>query len=272
LQAPAPKQGKGLRIVDVQFEDEHGDVRYSLTLPAGREIVLTFRAEGFERRRVEKQGEVPEERVRLLYEVELRDPQSVLVQPGEKGEVDVLLGPRDEQWRPKIRWSGAVPSYALGGEYKIQLRVKDALGDEETTLSVPVRVRGETIQPSESLGIQQIEYVASENGPWRSRGYFPLGNAIHVRYKIVGFRVSPEQEVWVEQDWTVLDSEGRVIVSQENAVQNKQQSFYPPRVLPTIFDLKLTAAKPGMYTLRVAIRDRVGEQTNSTDSNFVLQP
>ena len=112
FQAPAPKQGRGLRIVDVQFEDEHGDVRYSLTMRAGGEIVLTFRVEGFERRHVESEGAVPEERVRLLYEAELRDPQGVLVLPGENGEVDVLLGPRDEQWRPKIRWSGAVPSYA----------------------------------------------------------------------------------------------------------------------------------------------------------------
>ena len=30
--------------------------------------------------------------------------------------------------------------------------------------------------------------------------------------------------------------------------------------------------KPGMYTLRIAIRDRVGEQAISTDSNFFLQP
>ena len=133
-------------------------------------------------------------------------------------------------------------------------------------------MRGETIQPSESLAIQQIEYAASENGPWYPRRYFPPGNPIYVRYKIVGFRVSPEQEVWVEQDWAVLDSEGRAIVSQENAVQNKQQSFYPPRVLPTTFDLKLTDPKPGMYTLRIVIRDRVGEQTISADSNFFLQP
>ena len=272
FQAPAPKQGRGLRIVDVQFEDEHGDVRHSLTMRAGGEIVLTFRVEGFERRNVESQGAVPEERVRLLYEAELRDPQDVLVLPGENGEVDVLLGPRDEQWRPKIRWSGAVPSYAPNGEYKIQLRVKDAQGDEETTLSVPVRVRGETLQPAASLEIQQIEYASSENGPWYSRRYFPAGNPIYVRYKIVGFRVSPEKEVWVEQDWAVLDSEGRVIVIHENVVQTKQQSFYPPRSLPTTFDLKLDDPKPGTYTLRIAVRDRVGEQAIATDSNFFLQP
>ena len=135
FQAPAPKQAKGLRIVDVQFEDEHGDVRYSLTALAGHEIVLTFRVEGFERRRAESQGGIPEERVKLQHEAELRDPQGVLVQPEEKGEVEVLLGPRDEQWRPKIRWSGAVPSYALSGEYKIQLRVKDALDRKSTRLN-----------------------------------------------------------------------------------------------------------------------------------------
>lgn len=272
LQTPAPPQTGVLRVTDVQFEDERGDVRYSLNTRAGSDIVLTFRVEGYERRRIENPGEVPAERVRLLYEAELRDPQGVLVQPAQTGEVDTILGPRDDQWRPRIRWSGSLPPYAPTGEYKVQIRVQDAQGNTETTHNVPVRVQGEAVQPAESLEVQRLEYANSANGPWFSRRVFPLGRPIHVRYKVTGFRVSPENAVWVEQDWMVMDAERNVIVSQENVVVEEHQSFYPPRFLSTTFELNLTDPKPGMYTLRIAVRDEVGGQSITHDSDFSLRP
>jgi len=273
LQAPAPAaQAKLLRVTDVQFEDDRGDVRYSLNTRAGSDIVLTFRVEGFERRRVEEPGGIPEERVWLRYEAELRDPQGVLVQPAQQGEVDTTLGLRDDQWRPRIRWSGSLPPTAPTGEYKVQIRVQDAQASTDATASVPVRVQGELIQPAESLEVQQLEYANSANGPWFARRVFALGRPIHVRYKVAGFRASPEKEVSVEQDWAVTNAEGAVIVSQENAAVEKRQSFYPLRFLSTSFDLRLTDPKPGMYTLRITVRDAVSGQSVTHDSEFSLRP
>lgn len=271
-QTPAPKAGSGLRIDDVQFEDEHGDVRYSLITGAGTQVVMSFRVQGFERRRVEKQGEVPEQRVHLQYEAALHDPQGVLVAPGESGEVDTILGPRDGEWTPRIRWSAALPSYALAGEYKVELRVKDVQSGEETASSVPLRVRGETVRPDAPLGVQQLEYANTRNGPWFSRRFFAPKRPVHVRYKVAGFAVSPDSEVWVEQDWAVLDTEGNVVVSQENVVVEHEKSFYPPRYLRTVFELALEDPKPGAYTLRIAIRDRVSGQSASLDSEFFVRP
>ena len=272
LQTPAPQPAAVLRVADVQFEDERGDVRYSLNTRAGSDIVLTFRVEGYERRRVEQPGETPAERVWLRYEAGLQDPQGVPVQPAQTGEVDTILGPRDDQWRPRMRWSGSLPPYAPTGEYKVQIRVQDALGNTEATHSVPIRVQGEAVQPAASLEVQQLEYANSARGPWFSRRVFALGRPIHVRYKVTGFRVSPENEVWVEQDWTVTDTEGNVIVSQENVVVEKQTSFYPPRFLSTSFELNLSDPKPGMYTLRIAVRDPVGGQSITNNSDFSLRP
>ena len=271
-QTPAETAEPGLRIDDVQFEDEHGDVRYSLITGAGTEVVMSFRVQGFERQRVEKQGEIPEERVRLQYEAALRDPQGVLVAPGESGEVDTLLGPRDKEWSPRIRWSAALPSYALAGEYQVDLRVKDVQSGEETTRSVPVRVRGETVRPDAPLGVQQLEYANTRNGPWFSRRFFAPKRPIHVRYKVTGFAVSPDNEVWVEQDWAVLDVEGNVLVSQQNVVVEQEKSFYPPRFLRTVFELALEDPQPGAYTLRIVIRDRVSGQSTSHDSEFSVRP
>ncbi|MGH9783461.1 MAG: hypothetical protein ACRD88_04680 [Terriglobia bacterium] len=273
LQAPAPASpARLLRVADVQFEDDRGDVRYSLNTRAGSDIVLTFRVEGYERRRVEDPGGIPEERVWLRYEAELRDPQGALVQPAQQGEVDTILGPRDDQWRPRIRWSGSLPPYAPTGEYKVEIRVQDAQANTDAAASVPVRVQGELIQPADSLAVRQLEYASSAGGPWFSRRVFALGRPMHVRYKVAGFLASPENEVWVEQDWAVIDAGGNVIVSQENAVVEKRQSFYPPRFLSTSFELRLADAKPGMYTLRITVRDGVSGLSITDDSEFSLRP
>jgi hypothetical protein len=269
-----PKEGTEdrLRIDDVQFEDEHGDVRYSLITGAGTQIVMSFRVQGFERRRIEEQGEIPEERVRLQYEAELRDPQGVLVVPEESGEVDTVLGPRDREWTPRIRWSAPLPAHALSGQYKIELRVQDVQSGEGTTASVPVRVRGETVQPGAPFGVQQLQYANTRNGPWFPRRFFAPKRPIHVRYKVAGFEVSPDNEVWVEQDWAVIDAEGNVLVSQQNVVVEHETSFYPPRYLSTVLELALDDPKPGTYTFRITIRDRVSGQTNDHDSEFAVRP
>jgi len=271
-QAPPAPPADSLRVTDFQFEDARGDVRYSLITAAGTDIVLTFRVDGFERKRVEAPGEVPEEHVHLQYEAELRDPEGVLVAPAQSGEVDTRLGPRDKEWRPRIRWSAALPSYAPTGEYKVGIRVQDVLGAEDATGSVPVRVRGEAIQPAATLGVQQIEYANSANGPWFPRRFFVPGRPVHVRYKVAGFQVSPEKEVWVEQDWAVLDAEGNVIVSRENVVVDQEKNFYPPRFLAKVFELRLDDPQPGPYTFRIVVRDRIGGQSISTDSEFVVRP
>ncbi len=93
-----------------------------------------------------------------------------------------------------------------------------------------------------------------------------------MRYKVSGFRVSPEKQVWVEQDWTVLDPDGKVVITQPNASVENERSFYPPRFLFASFMLNLKNPKPGRYALRVAVRDRLSDQSVSTDSNFFLRP
>ena len=102
--------------------------------------------------------------------------------------------------------------------------------------------------------------------------YFALRDTVYVRYKVVGFRISPEKRVWVEQDWSVLNAEGVVVMSKENAITEQSQHFYPQRFLATTFHLELEDPKPGAYTLRIALRDRLGDQAAAFDFPFTLRP
>jgi hypothetical protein len=268
----AVKSAGPLKIVDVLFEDYEGFTTPRLEIRAGRDVVVTFRVEGFERREGMGENGLPEYRVSLRHEVELRDPEGVLVEPLEKGEQDSLLGVQDEKWQPLVRWSAVVPSWSPTGNYAIHIRVFDEIGDQRVEGKVSLRVRGEAVQPSDSLTVQQVEFARADEGPWSPYRYFALRDPVHVRYKIVGFRISPEKRIWVEQDWSVVNAEGVVVLAQENAVTEQSENFYPARFLATTFHLELDDPKPGAYTLRIALRDRLGDQAASFDFPFTLRP
>ncbi len=261
-----------LEITEVLFEDYDGWIGPRLDVEAGSNVVLSFRVEGFQRLPVRAGSGLREHRVHLSHHVELRDPLGVLVAPGEEGEIDTILGPRDEEWKPKINWSATVPSSAPGGDYQVEIRVTDRIAERDTRRRVTFRVRGEAVRPSDTLEIQRLEYARSERGPWFPSRTFSIADRIWARYKIVGYRVSPENQVWVEQDLAVLDAEDQVVISQLNASVQRDQSFYPPRFLPTVFEVELEDPQPGEYRLQVNVRDRIGQQSSFIESKFSLRP
>ena len=270
------EQQEELEIAEVLFEDYDGWIGPRLDVEAGSNVALSFRVEGLRRLPVRTGSGLREHRVHLSHYVELRDPLGVLVAPGEEGEIDTILGPRDEEWKPKINWSATVPSSAPGGDYHVEIRVTDQIAERDIRRSVTFRVRGEAVRPSDTLEIQRLEYARSERGPWFPRRTFSIADRIWVRYKIVGYRVSPQNQVWVEQDLAVLgardDAEDHVVISQLNASVQRDQSFYPPRFLPTVFEVELEDPQPGEYRLQVNIRDRIGQQSSFIESKFFLRP
>ena len=266
------EQQEELEIAEVLFEDYDGWIGPRFDVEAGGNVVLSFRVEGLRRLPVRTGSGLREHRVHLSHHVELRDPLGVLVAPGQEGEIDTILGPRDEEWKPKINWSATVPSSAPDGDYHVEIRVTDQIAERDTSRNVTFRVRGEAVRPSETLEIQRLEYARSERGPWFSSRTFSIADRIWARYKIVGYRVSPENQVWVEQDLAVLDAEDNAVVSQINASVQRDQSFYPPRFLPTVFEVELEDPQPGEYRLQVNIRDRIGQQSSFVESKFSLRP
>jgi hypothetical protein len=270
--AQANKVSGPLKIVDVWFEDYEGFAVPRLELKAGSEAVLSFRVEGFERDEGKDAAGYPQAGIHLEYEVEMRDPGGVLVAPPKKDRILQILGPQDDQWRPKVRWSALIPPTAPSGNYPILIHVKDSVGDQQAEAKAILQVRGEAVPAADALTAARLEFARSPDGPWSSTRYFSRQDPIYVRFRVVGFHVAPDHRVSVEQDWSVLDGEGHVIVHRENAVEDQQKEFYSPRFLTTSFRVELEKPMPGSYTLHLDLRDRVGGQAVSLDAPFNLRP
>jgi len=202
----------------------------------------------------------------------MRDPQGVLVEPEKAGQIQMTLGLQDDKWRPLVRWSAMIPAWAPGGDYPIQIRVRDEIGDQQAEGKATLQVRGLTVPAAGTLRAEDLEFARSLDGPWSPQRYFALRDPVYVRFTIVGYRIASDKRVWVEQDWTVLDAEGSVVIHNDNAVEEQSQHFYPPRFLTTSFRVELEYPKPGPYLLRIALRDRIGDQTYSQEASFTLRP
>lgn len=253
-----------LAIVDVYFEDYDRRVIRQQVLPAGESIYLTFRIAGF---RADDQH-----RVHLTYWLDCLDPEQVPITETFTKSIETTLAPQDEKWRPKIDWSLVIPSFAPSGEYQVIIRVRDAIDKKETRQAMSFRVQGAAIQPSSTLAIRDFEFLDAENGKPKPQPVFTPGTTLWARFRVVGFKISPEKELSIEEDLSVLDTEGKVLFSRPNAAVEKYTMFYPPRFLPASFNLDLDPkVKPGEYVIRLAVRDLLGKEEARHEAKFTVQ-
>ncbi len=72
---------------------------------------------------------------------------------------------------------------------------------------------------------------------------------------------------------SILDADGKVLYTRPEAASDKNRLFYPPRVMTTAFNLDVSkGVRPGEYTLRLNIRDKIGNQETTYEAKFHVEP
>ena len=263
--AALPLAAQKLAVVDAFFEAPDGAVVRNLTLNAGDTNYFSFRVAGFK--------PDAKQHVSLTYRIEMLDPKGAPVVEPLSDKVDTNLAPQDESWRPKIPWQAVVPPYAPSGDYLLKVYVEDKNAKTDARFEAAFKVRGESLEPEEKLALRRFVFADAEYGPAKPDDAYHPGSTLWARFKITGFQVSKEKEYWVEHDLQVLDAAGKVLFSNPNASVEQHKDFYPPRVLTTTFNLDLQKGiKPGEYTIRLDVRDRLGEQALSHEAKFRIEP
>ncbi len=252
-------------VVEAFFEDYDRAVIRELNLPAGDTLYLRFSIAGFR--------PDPKSQVRLAYSIDCLDPRKVPLAETFTEKIEQALSPQDEKWRPRITWSLPVPPYAPGGEYTVTIRVRDEIARKEAQHEMKFQVRGETIEPGVPLGVANFEFADTEDGPAKPAPAFSPGNPLWARFRLVGFQITPDKQVSVEQDVAVLDSTGKALFSKPQAMVESGSRFYPPRYLTASFNLDLQSKlKPGEYTIRLDIRDLAARKDARFEIKFNVVP
>ena len=253
-----------------QFEDGPALPASHEFLP-GETIYWSFRVRGFHVKKTENDAGDQESHMKLTWSVSATDPKGVPIEKERSGHVEARVFDQDKDWTPRAADSFVVPPLAPSGIYHAMVAVKDEIGEATSTLEF--KVRGDTIEPSDTLTGHDVRFLRSENDaiPQRNPTY-QAGDTLWVRFDITGYKFGEKNKYDVEYGLAILRSNGETMFTQPVAAKETSESFYPQHYVPGLLSLGLNKDLPkGSYTLVITMRDRIGNQTWESREKFQVQ-
>lgn len=260
---------KNLKIENLQLaQSEDGTpLPADFQFVSGETVFFSCRVSGYTR-----MGEEPP-KLSLTYSIESRDPQGVLILPIETGKVAADLSAEDKHWRPKIRYTIALPPLADSGPYRVVVKVKDEFGKTGAEAASPLLVRGRAVEPSDTMVARNFRFLRSEDdaAPLKDPAYRP-GDSVWARFDMTGYKIGEKNRFDVEYGLKVLRPNGEVTYEEPKAAEAHDETFYPQRYTPGILSLNLPKdLAPGEYKIILTVRDNVGGQKQETVRTFSVQ-
>jgi hypothetical protein len=225
----------------------------------GDTAFLTFRVSGFQTIR-----EDDEEHFHLAYTIDAADPEGIPIKETDEGAIESELSRQDKKqnWMPLVRYDVLVPPSAPSGEFRIVIAVEDRIANAKAEQEVIFRVRGRSIEPSESLVLRNFNFYRTETSMRAlERAAYKPGSSVWARFDITGYEFGEGNKFSIEYGLKVLRASGKTLFEQPVAAAEERESFYPERSIQGGFSLNLTEdLTAGDYTIIVTVRDKIGEQ------------
>jgi len=253
-----------------QFEDGPALASSHEFLP-GETIYWSFRVRGFHINKTENDAGDQESHMKLTWTVRATDPKDVLIDKERSGQVEARVFDQDKDWTPRAADSFVVPPFAPNGIYHATVTAKDESG--ETTSTLEFKVRGDKIEPSETLTGHDVRFLRSENDavPLKNPAY-QAGDTLWVRFDITGYKFGEKNKYDVEYGLAILRANGETMFTQPVAAKETSESFYPQHYVPGLLSLGLNPDLPkGSYTLVITMRDKIGNQSWESRNIFQVQ-
>lgn len=253
-----------------QFEDGPALAASHEFLP-GETIYWSFRVRGYHVTKTENEAGDQESRMKLGWTVRATDPQGVPIEKERAGKVEARLFDQDKDWTPRAADSFVVPPFAPNGIYHALVTVKDESGEATSTLEF--KVRGDKVEPSDTLIGRDFRFLRSENDtiPLRNPAY-EAGDTLWVRFDITGYKFGEKNRFDVEYGLAILRANGETMFTQPVAAKETNESFYPQHYVPGLLSLGLNKDLPkGSYTMVITMRDKIGNQTWESRNPFQVQ-
>ena len=211
------------------------------------------------------------DRVLLRYRMDALDPAGRRFYMAEGGEFDTELAPQDENWKPTVQYSPTIPHHAGGGSYTVRITVTDELAERTISDELSVNVDGDRVLPSDELLVRDFRFSKSDGGTGLEDPVFSSGEQIWATFYITGYTMRKDNTYDVESSAWVLDADGEELYAFES--QGDAGSPYYARLwLPAKFRLDLEESiPPGLYTVVLALTDRVGDARATERFAFRVQ-
>ena len=231
----------------------------------GETLYFTCRFSGF--------SKTSEEKIHLAYSVQAFDPKGVPLTEIYKNELSDEVGPQDKEWLPKIQTEIQIPPLVATGAYKIVVKVEDVVAKTQAEQAVPFRVRGRTVEPSETLVVRNFRFFRGEDDTQAlPKGSYKPGDGVWARFDITGFQYGDKNKIDVSYVTSVIAPSGKVLWTQPEPAVEQSESFYPKLYVPASMGISLQGnIRPGEYTIAVRVKDGIGSRDYETKYTFTVE-
>ncbi|HVO96432.1 MAG TPA: hypothetical protein VMT15_00105 [Bryobacteraceae bacterium] len=253
-----------------QFEDGPALAASHEFLP-GETVFWSFRIRGYRVIKTENEAGDEESRVKLAWTVRAADPKGVLIDKERSGLVETKVFEQDKEWTPRASDSFMIPPLAPAGTYRATVTVKDESGEAKAELEF--KVKGDSIEPSETLTGRDVRFLRSQNDTEAMKNpAYHAGDTLWVRFDITGYKFGENNRFEVEYGLKILRANGQTMFNQPVAAKETAESFYPQHYVPGLLSLGLNNDLPkGTYTMVITMRDNLGNQTWEHREDFQVQ-
>jgi len=266
LLSPAPGAAPALEIVNpILSQMEGGDPEPPGFEHVGGEVLFfSCRVSGFTKS--------AEQKIRLAYSVQAFDPKGVAIAEVYKNTIESEVLPQDKEWQPKIEMAVPTPPLVPPGAYKIVVKVDDLEAKTAAELTVPFRMRGPVVEPSDKLVVRAFRFYKSEDDAQpMAKAAYRTADDLWARFTLTGFKYGPNNKVDVSYVVSILSSAGNVLWKQPDPALEQSESFYAKPYVQASMNLNLKTVKPAEYTMLIQVKDAVGNQTCESRQTFSVQ-
>lgn len=123
-----------------------------------------------------------------------------------------------------------------------------------------------------TLRSDNVKMGTSKDGEDRSDHKFKKGETVWLAFDIKGFKQADDGDVWVQEDLDVTAPDGKSILHKENILDLHQKADKGAANVHATNEISLP--KPpvaGTYTLKITLRDKIGNGTQTSNSTFVVE-
>jgi hypothetical protein len=262
---PPPASKLAITGATLHFRQEDGPaISANYEYHAGELLYLSFRIAGFR---------AVKDRVDLRWTLYATDPEGRLLEPPASGAIREELAFEDKNWLPRVQYTLALPGQLPPGEYRIKIRAADELAQSSAELDVPFRVGGKALPQVKELSILNLGFYRdeAEREPMADPLYHP-GQMLVARFQVAGFTLGEKNRFAVGYGLKVLNAQGDVLFTQEEAASDEGEPFYPRRLLNGALTLSITeGVTPGDYLLEVTVTDKGGGKTATAQGRFRVE-
>ncbi len=262
---PPPASKLAITGATLHFRQEDGPaISSNYEYYAGELLYLSFRIAGFR---------VVKDRVDLRWTLYAIDPEGRLLEPPANGAIQEELAFEDKNWLPRVQYTLALPGQLPPGEYRIKIRAADELAQTSTELDVPFRVGGKPLPQVKDLSVLNFGFYRdeAEREPMADPVYHP-GQMLVARFQVAGFTLGEKNRFAVGYGLRVLNTQGDVLFSQEEAASDEGEPFYPRRLLNGALTLRITeSVAAGEYVLEVTVTDKTGGRAATAQGRFRVE-